>query len=193
MNLTDRDKRIVKIGGPVLGGVIVLLLAFSLFAGGGSEEVPSPGPVLPTTPPAPTSESPSPTPSASPVIVFAGRDPFAIPSVLASSTVSPTVSGATPTSTSPGSSPTSPAPTTTPPITPSGGTSKDVGGRTVVILDTFARGGAEKAQVEVDGTVYTVAEGDRFAGRYELVSISGNCGDFLYGEESFTLCTDAQK
>jgi hypothetical protein len=47
--------------------------------------------------------------------------------------------------------------------------------------------------VEVDGTAYTVAEGARFSGNYRLVSIAGECGDFLYGDESFTLCTNAQK
>jgi hypothetical protein len=33
-----------------------------------------------------------------------------------------------------------------------------------------------------------VDEGKRFAGHFELVSVSGNCARFLFGDESFSLC-----
>jgi hypothetical protein len=50
------------------------------------------------------------------------------------------------------------------------------------------------AQVEVDGTVYNVAEGDSFAGgTFTLRDVAGNCATFLYGDQSFTLCIVPQK
>jgi hypothetical protein len=187
MNLSDRDKRILKIAGPVLGGILVLFLLFNVFAGGGGPEVASPGPVVPPISPSPSpSVSTSPTSPASPVVVFAGRDPFSIPPGLATATVPPTSPGAT----SPGSSP---PPTSPPPTNPSGGNSQDFTGRTIVLLDVFSRSGQDMAQVTVNTTPYTVTEGERFAQSFRLVSVSGGCADFLYVEESFTLCTNAPK
>jgi hypothetical protein len=49
------------------------------------------------------------------------------------------------------------------------------------------------AQVTVNSNPYTVTEGERFAQSFRLVSVSGGCADFLYVEESFTLCTNAPK
>jgi hypothetical protein len=40
----------------------------------------------------------------------------------------------------------------------------------------------------VDGTVYTVAEGDSFDDGYRLVSIDGTCASFTHDASSFTLC-----
>ncbi len=69
-----------------------------------------------------------------------------------------------------------------------------IGGHTVVLLDVFQRNGKTRAQVEVDGTVYNVAEGGMFdAGQFEFRSASGNCATFLYGDESFTLCATSSK
>jgi hypothetical protein len=66
-----------------------------------------------------------------------------------------------------------------------------MGGHTVVLLDIFQ--GGTKVQVEVDGTVYTVSVGETFAGNFRLVSISGNCARFVFGDEGFTLCTSPRK
>ena len=80
------------------------------------------------------------------------------------------------------------------PTAPGGGSSRNVGGSTVVLLDIFQRDGATHAQVEVDGTVYDVVVGEQFAGgRFELRSVGGNCATFLFGDEQFTLCINAQK
>jgi hypothetical protein len=49
------------------------------------------------------------------------------------------------------------------------------------------------AQVTVNTNPYTVAEGERFAQSFQLVAVSGNCANFLYVEESFTLCSNAPK
>jgi hypothetical protein len=40
----------------------------------------------------------------------------------------------------------------------------------------------------VDGTVYTVEEGERFATSFELLSLNGDCATMLYGDDQFTLC-----
>jgi hypothetical protein len=72
-----------------------------------------------------------------------------------------------------------------------GGTSgggETVGGHSVRLVDVFLDKGAPRAQVEVDGTVYTVAEGEVFAENFELVSASGECATMLFGDDQFTLC-----
>ena len=70
-----------------------------------------------------------------------------------------------------------------------------VGGHDVVLLDTFTVNGVDTVQVEVDGQVYDVAEGDTFGpgNSFELMSVSGNCAAFVFGDESFTLCVRPQK
>src|SRR3990172_9408617 len=73
--------------------------------------------------------------------------------------------------------------------TPGGGSSTTVGGHTVVLLDIFADG--TRAQVEVDGDVFTVSVGETFDDNFRLVSISGECARFVFGDEGFTLCTIA--
>jgi hypothetical protein len=40
----------------------------------------------------------------------------------------------------------------------------------------------------VDGTVYTVDEGEQFAESFQLLSINGECATMLYGDDQFTLC-----
>jgi hypothetical protein len=69
-----------------------------------------------------------------------------------------------------------------------------VGGSTVVLLDIFRVDGATRVQVEVDGTVFNVGIGERFAGgRFELRSVGGSCATFLFGDEQFTLCLTPRK
>lgn len=68
------------------------------------------------------------------------------------------------------------------------GNSQDVGGRRVRLIDTFRADGELRARIQVDGTVYTVGEGDRFAENFEVVSISGSCASLLYGDDQFSLC-----
>ena len=64
-----------------------------------------------------------------------------------------------------------------------------------MLLDTFTVNGQERAQVEIDGTVYNVSIGESFGpgGRFELRSVSGDCATFLFGDESFTLCITPRK
>jgi hypothetical protein len=189
MALSERDRRTVTIGAVVLG---VLLAGFLLFSvlGGGEDALPPTGP--PLTPPA---ESPSPPPGGTggpPIQSFSGRDPFSVPPALSPS---PSPGGGGSPSPSNGGDGNGGGGTQTPqPTAPGGGSSQNVGGSTVVLLDIFERDGATRVQVEVDGTVYDVGIGEQFAGgRYELSSVSGDCATFLFGDERFTLCLNAQK
>jgi hypothetical protein len=180
--LSSRDRRAVMIMLPVL---VIAVVAF-IFLSGGKKNSPTsalpPGPV--TVPGAVSSPlaQPSPSPSAKELLVFSGRDPFQNPFPNASP-VSSSLSTSSPTP--------SVSPAGSPPPTPTGGSSTTSGGHTVVLVDIFSNG--TQAQVEVDGTVYTVDEGETFASTFELVSISGSCASFLNGDESFSLCETANK
>jgi len=202
MPMTDRDKRTLKIGGATLAGIVGLFLIYTLLSPGGGEVAlpsfaPPPSGATPSGSVAPSvgpSGSPTVQPTVPPVQNFSGRDPFSVPPILlttpSASTTSPTDS-VTPTGSGTGTG--TVTPTTPPPSTPSG-SSTVVGGHTVVLLDVFPRNGKTRAQVEVDGTVYNVAEGGMFdAGQFEFRSASGNCATFLYGDESFTLCATSSK
>ena len=70
----------------------------------------------------------------------------------------------------------------------SGGGGENVGGHRVSLVDVFRAEGGQRAQVQVDGTVYTVDEGERFADNFQLLSINGECATMLYGDDQFTLC-----
>lgn len=115
--------------------------------------------------------------------LFSGRDPFA-PFGQQTTTTPPTSPGQTP----------SGSPSTTPPSGSSGGSSSvQIGGHSVLLDDIFTANGVKKAQVEVDGVVYTVAVGQTFAGNFKLTSISGSCASFLFGDQSFRLCLTPHK
>ena len=73
--------------------------------------------------------------------------------------------------------------------TPTGGDAgggDSIGGHRVRVVDVFSRGG--RAQIQVDGTVYTVDEGETFADNFQLVEASGECATMLFGDDEFTLC-----
>ncbi len=196
MPISDRDQRMLRIGGIVIGVLLVGFLLLKLLGGGGEEEAfPSSSPLKPAS----SSTQPTGTPSLapSPVLVLPARDPFSIPPGFSTTTTSTggtttTSTGGTTTTSTGGTTTTS---TATPPTQPSNGASKTVGGHTVVLLDTFTANGVEQAQVEVDGTVYDPSVGQTFGPnkQYRLQSVSGNCATFLYGDESFTLCVSPNK
>lgn len=189
--LRDRPAQLLLAG--VLG-LVLLIVLFLALTGGSSTETTTRLPTglasgLPTTSP-----SPSPTATVPPILLFSGRDPFQpqffVPSASPSSTssFSPTPSFSF-----------SPLPSGSGSPTPSatgsgggsgGGSSTVVSGHTVQLDDIFrASDGTKKAQVEVDGTVYTVAPGQTFAGNFKLVSFSGDpCGNFVFGDSPFQLC-----
>ncbi len=154
--------------------------------------------------PPPVTETPTPTPTVTGPGGAAGRDPFSLPAIFgAAQTGSGTgtstgtgtgtgtsTSTSTNTNTGSGSSTTGP-----PPTQPGNGSSTTIGGHEVVLIDVFLVDGVDTVQVEVDGTVYDVSEGETFGpnGRFELLSASGNCAAFLFADDSFTLCLNPQK
>jgi hypothetical protein len=220
MALAERDRRALIIFGAV---VVVALAAYFLFLKKGGETPAAvqatSGPTSPFTPSPTTAPSPhktatprTPPPSELPL---AGKDPFS-PLVNPSSgggggpsttgpggTTAPGVTTpSTTTSPSGTSSPTSTGtptqtPTVSPPASPSsapgGGTSAHVGGHTVTLLDIFHRDGVDKAQVQVDSTVYTVNEGQTFSDGFKLVAINGTCATFTKAGQEFVLCENPQK
>jgi hypothetical protein len=194
MPLTDRDKRTLKYGGIAVGALLVLFLGSRLLFGGGGEEPSATGTTRrPSATPTPTA---TPTATQTPVAQFAGRDPFSTPPEFLVGGAPSGPGGSPSTASSPGGSPGSPGgPTTSTPSQPGGGSSANLGGHSVVLLDVFMRNGEGHAQVEIDGVVFTVAVGERFGpgNRFELRSVSGNCGTFVFGDESFTLCITPSK
>ena len=64
----------------------------------------------------------------------------------------------------------------------------NVDGHRVKVVDVFRQNGRDRAQIQVDGTVYTVDEGENFADNFRLVSASGQCATMLFGDDEFTLC-----
>lgn len=180
------------IGGGILGVLLLGFLVMNLLTGGDGEEAIPSLPPISVGPGGGGEPSVSPTTGVSPIPVFAGRDPFSIPPALSPTTTSPT-DGVTPPptdGTTPPPTDGTPPPTSPPPTQPGGGSSEVVGGKTVVLLSVFTRGGEPMVQVEVDGEVFNdIGIGDTFDnGRYELRSVTGNCATFLFGDESFTLC-----
>jgi hypothetical protein len=181
MPMSPRDRRALIIFGAI---AVVAVAVFFLFIRKGSDSTQQSSPRTPrvgVNQPAPTPTA-SPTPSMKPpkeVLVFSGRDPFD-PAQGGGSVAAPAGSfGVSP----PGS----------PSSGPTGGSSQNVGGKTVVLVSIFTQDGVEKAQVEVDGTVYTVAEGDTFDDGYRLVSIDGSCASFTHDATSFVLCEVSNK
>ena len=177
----------------VLGVVaLVALLYFVFFVMGGDEPGEEAAPTLPvSSPPAipatpgtgvgePTEEPPR------AVTFFGGRDPF-VPLINPTPAASPGPDG----SPAPNGSP---LPTGSPPPDdgtdsndgdPTNGDGIGVTGRPVVLVDVLDE---SSVQVEVEGEPLTVAEGQRFARSYQVLSVEASCARFLYGDDSFTLC-----
>jgi hypothetical protein len=59
----------------------------------------------------------------------------------------------------------------------------------VALLNVYQSGGRTVADVRVNDTVYPkLAPGATFATNFKVVSLQGNCGSFLFGDERFQLC-----
>ena len=59
----------------------------------------------------------------------------------------------------------------------------------VALLNVYQKSGKTVADVRVNNTVYTaLVPGQTFATNYKVVSLSGKCGTFLFGDERFQLC-----
>jgi len=124
--------------------------------------------------------------------LFASKDPF---EPLIDPTPATTGTATPPATTDPGTTDpgTTDPGTTDPGLTDPGTTDpgtggQAVGGHTVRLVDVFSQDGSPRAQVSVDGSVYTVAEGETFAESFQLTSVSGTCATMLFGDDQFTLC-----
>lgn len=175
----------------VVGLVVLLGLLWFVFLRGGSEEAALTPPATTPAPAPEVSEEPAAEkPRKGPIEtfeVFAPKDPFK-PLISAASAGSSTAGA--PAATGDGSA-TGGGSTGQPSggSDISGGSDGDsVGGHRVRLIDTFARNGETQARVQVDGTVYTVGEGERFAENFEVLSISGECASLLFGDDQFSLC-----
>jgi hypothetical protein len=188
MALSPRDKRAVTILGGVAGVALVGFLLMTVLGGGGGEEAATPPPILGGGTASGPSASPTPsTPRETlpPVVLAGARDPFSPPPALGSPG-----GGVSPSSGGTGGTGGTGTPTQTP-TAPGGGSSSTLGDHTVVLDSIFDHG--TKAQIEVDGTVYTVAVGHTFDSNFRLASISGSCARVESGDQAATICLNPQK
>jgi hypothetical protein len=193
----------VMAGGPrqlvlvaALVGVLVLLLGLvvvrPLLSGGDDAD---PIPTAPSAAAAPTTTpqliNPSTTLAVPGATVGSVKDPFQ-PLVTPGAAATPAESGLTTTPADGGT--TGATPTTiaaTPSTVPGAGTgtaSTPGGGASAERKVTLASISGGAAKVSVDGTSYTVEEGDRFADNYRAVDINTECATFESGSTPFTLC-----
>ena len=163
--LQPRERALIMIVGIIALLAVVYLL---FFAGGGNEGIGG----FPTNAPVPGSTArPSATPTAAPTSapetfeVFEGKDPFR-PLVAQGGGIGGT-----------------PAPTSSP-----GASGGATGSQRVTLIDISGSGSNRTATVEVNSTQYEVKEGDTFAGSYKVKDLTANCGTFVFGDETFTLC-----
>jgi hypothetical protein len=196
MNTGERRRLIVLLS---IAGVLVLaaLLKFTVFkgGGGGSKAATSTLTTLSTSghtglsgSTTSTSEASRSTSPPATFDVFATKNPFEPVVIVTPPNTTPvtTPGGGTTPSTTPGGGTTPPGgstpPTSAPSVNPSPGTS-------VALLDVFpTAGGANQAKVQVGSTVYTVGVGAVFATSYRVVGLSGQCGQFVFGDAPFKLC-----
>jgi len=171
-----------------IGGVaIALFAAFSLLSGGGDDDPAVAPAATQTADIGGTPTTPSTAAPGAPEIpngefdVFATRNPFEPAIQVTDTSDDPPETVPTDDGTTPPPDPTPVDPTTPASADPSGGT-------TVAVIDVYDEAGATLAVVQVGSTQYTVAAGQVFATSYKVVSLSGTCGQFMYGDSPFSLC-----
>jgi len=177
-------------------GVVVLLLFFfvilpNLFGGGGGGGGTAVQPPL-VRPSATTTTRPAAGAPSESFEVFNTKNPFTplVNPPGAGGTTGTTVPGAT---TVPGGTTTGGGTTAT---TVAGGGGVTGGAATeprqsqrVALLNVYQKNGKTVADVRVNDTVFTaLVPGQTFAGNYKVVSLQGQCGTFLFGDERFQLC-----
>jgi len=197
-----RDLNGAQLAAVVGGLLLVLFVLWFLLLRGGEPEPATPAPAsltnTTTTPEAAATPEPQ-EPNESPVEtfeVFAPKDPFkplvetggAGGAAGPTGTASPTTTGGT---TATGGT------TTTTTFEGNGGGgggggssrgAKSIEGHSVKLIDVFETKRGRRAQVQVDGTVYTVDEDETFAETFKLLSASGECASMLYGDDQFSIC-----
>ena len=190
-------------------GVAVLLVTFvlpKLLFGGGGDDGGDALAVPVTVAPAATAPAPTtPTGAAPPpetIEVFTNKNPFtplvdmtpagpsAGPGVPAAGGTDVGTGGPAPAPSDPTATPVTAPPASTP--SPAGTAStgpRPVQRVSLIDVSTAADGGA-RATVQVNDSLYEVAEGEEFAGSYRVVSLSDTegCAQLLYGDDRFRVC-----
>lgn len=201
------NRRVMVLGG-IGAGLLVLALVASALVGGGGGSSPSSLTLPPSNLPQVTTPT---TIAGSPDVetfeVFTTKNPFTPLSggtsagagssvdMTSGSTSGTSTSGTSTSGTSTGTSTgTDGSSTGTSAGTASGGSSEPARGQRVTLLDIFVSSGKTMANVRVDDTVYKVEEGEAFASRYRVISLSmaEDCGRFLFGDDQFRLCKGEQ-
>ncbi len=196
-------------------GVLVLFLLFSTVLFGGDDDVafddfPTPTPTTsPTVPLAPGE-----TPDVETFEIFTTKNPFA--PLVDTGVITPPPAGPTDPADPTPEPPTVPVTPTPPPTDPTAPpptdpTAPPPNGTTTTLPPTNGHAGPREprplqrfavmevfvdtdqrvvANVRVNGTVYKVGEGDRFANHYRVDSLSQaeRCGWFFYGDDRFRAC-----
>lgn len=182
-------QQLAIVGGVVL--VVLLGLVYFFFLRGGGEEEIAPPPVAegipaPEDPEVPVDEDDDDDDGEVETFeVFAPRDPFE-PLVSAAGGGGTAVDGGDGDVTGGGGDGTGDGD-----VTVDGDPEPDgdtIGDHRVEVVDVYTANGQGRAQIQVDGTVYTVDEGEGFAENFRLVSTSGSCATILFGDDEFTLC-----
>ncbi len=195
--MAGQERRRLVVLGSVLGLLVAVFVARAFFAKDDSSKslqpktsaTTVPGPFTPkpngTTTSVPTPQPPPPT-----FPVYGSKNPFepVIQVTPSTSTTQTTSNTATTTHTT---HTTQPGGTTSTTSVPSNNPDP---GQTVTLIDVFRdSNGTVQARVQVGSTVYTVGEGDTFAGgTYRVVSLDAPCGQFLFGDARFSLCEGEQ-
>jgi hypothetical protein len=190
---TGPNKRTMVILCSILG-ILAVVAVFRLMGGGGGDDAGTSAPPatsVTSTPGGATATTPTTVAPGEPTVpsgefdVFATRDPFEPVVQVGGSSSAATTADTTPATTAAGGG-TATTPTTNAAQNPAAGTS-------VVLVDVFTGAdGTLQATVQVGSTAYTVAAGQTFAVSYKVVSLSGTCGQFLYGDSPFSLCKGEQ-
>jgi hypothetical protein len=186
----SRRERIMLIALGVLAVGAAAFFLLTTLGGEDAEQPAAPTPVIspPAVVPAPGAEEPPGEPPRA-VTFFGGRDPFVPLVVVVEEVTAPTGEAPEedglappPEEVPPGEEPVEPVPADAEAEELPGTT---VGGMRVALVDIID---GDTVQVTVDGETFTVDEDEEFAQNFQLVSVSGNCARFLFGDESFTLC-----
>jgi hypothetical protein len=187
--VSGRERTMLIALGVLAVGAAAFFLLTSL-GGEDADEQAAPTPVTspPAAVPAPGAGQPPGEPPRA-VTFFGGRDPFVPLVVVVEEVTAPTGEAAEEDGEAPppeevpaGEAPVEPVPAGAEEEELPGTT---VGGMRVTLIDIVD---GDTVQVTVDGETFTVDEDEEFAENFQLVSVSGNCARFLFGDESFTLC-----
>jgi hypothetical protein len=182
-----RQQLLLVAGLAAVLALVLGLLVLRPMLRGAAEDTATPPAVTAGAAPATTPQLIGPSTSVAPEggAVGSGKDPFR--PLVTAGTAAPAGAGVTPSGAA-GATPTTVATQPTVPGAGAGTATAPGGGATAERKVTLASVSNGTAKVSVDGTSYTVEEGERFAGDYRVVDIGDACATFESGTTPFTLC-----